>query len=564
MKFYSNIDLLLNEIQNFRVHNLAAAPQNPVEGQHYFNTVDKTEYVFDGTKWVNALSQRNYTFKNGIVEDENRNVSLTAATADAIGGVTIGKNIDVEAGKISVKDASETDKGLIQVASDAEATAGTDTLKAINAKQLKAVADAADEAVKAEAERAGNAETALDGKITAEATRATEAETALDGKITAEAERAAAAEGTLTTNLANEVTRATQAEEALDGKIAAEAQRADAAEKANKAAIEAEVTRATEAEAALDKKIADEAKRADEAEKALDKKITDEVTRAKAAEKTNADAITALDGRLTTAEGAIEDNANAIAAETERATGAEGTLTTNLNAEIDRAKAAEKTNADNIVAEKERAQAAEKANADAIAADVADLAAFKTTVADTYVPLSQKGAANGVATLDANGLVPAAQLPSFVDDVIDLVAIAAEAPAAATVGQKYYNETDKKIYTATAENTWGDAKDPEADKIYVNIGNNMSYRWSGTTMVQIGADKLKGFNGTITGDATTTTFTLNHNLGTRNVVCEVYDATTYEKVYVNILHASTTAIQAIFSQAPAVGENFIVTIIAIG
>ena len=553
MKFYSNIDLLLNEIQNFRVHNLAAAPQNPVEGQHYFNTVDKTEYVFDGTKWVNALSQGNYTFKNGIVEDENRNVSLTAATADAIGGVTIGKNIDVEAGKISVKDASETDKGLIQVASDAEATAGTDTLKAINAKQLKAVADAADEAVKAEAERAGNAETALDGKITAEATRATEAETALDGKITAEAERAAAAEGTLTTNLANEVTRATQAEEALDGKITAEKERADAAEKANKAAIEAEVTRATEAEAALDKKIADEAKRADDAEKALDTKIG-----------TNATAIQGLDGRLTTAEGAIEDNANAIAAETERATGAEGTLTTNLNAEIERAKAAEKTNADNIVAEKERAEAAEKANADAIAADVADLAAFKTTVADTYVPLSQKGAANGVATLDANGLVPAAQLPSFVDDVIDLVAIAAEAPAAATVGQKYYNETDKKIYTATAENTWGDAKDPEADKIYVNIGNNMSYRWSGTTMVQIGADKLKGFNGTITGDATTTTFTLNHNLGTRNVVCEVYDATTYEKVYVNILHASTTAIQAVFSQAPAVGENFIVTIIAIG
>ena len=336
-------------------------------------------------------------------------------------------------------------------------------------------------------------------------------------------------------------------------KITAEKERADAAEKANKAAIEAEVTRATEAEAALDKKIADEAKRADDAEKALDTKIG-----------TNATAIQGLDGRLTTAEGAIEDNANAIAAETERATGAEGTLTTNLNAEIERAKAAEKTNADNIAAEKERAEAAEKANADAIAADVADLAAFKTTVADTYVPLSQKGAANGVATLDANGLVPAAQLPSFVDDVIDLVAIAAEAPAAATVGQKYYNETDKKIYTATAENTWGDAKDPEADKIYVNIGNNMSYRWSGTTMVQIGADKLKGFNGTITGDATTTTFTLNHNLGTRNVVCEVYDATTYEKVYVNILHASTTAIQAVFSQAPAVGENFIVTIIAIG
>ena len=182
----------------------------------------------------------------------------------------------------------------------------------------------------------------------------------------------------------------------------------------------------------------------------------------------------------------------------------------------------------------------------------------------TYVKAAKLGVANGVATLDDNGLVPAAQLPSYVDDVVDLVAIAAEAPATAKVGEKYFNTTDKKIYVATAENTWGNAADPEADKIYVNIANNMSYRWSGTTMVQIGADKLKGFNGTITGDATTTTFTLNHNLGTRNVVCEIYDAATYEKVYVNVIHTSTTAIQAIFSMAPAVGENFIVTIIAIG
>lgn len=35
------------------------------------------------------------------------------------------------------------------------------------------------------------------------------------------------------------------------------------------------------------------------------------------------------------------------------------------------------------------------------------------------IAVSEKGAANGVATLDANGLVPANQLPSFVDDVIE-------------------------------------------------------------------------------------------------------------------------------------------------
>lgn len=42
-------------------------------------------------------------------------------------------------------------------------------------------------------------------------------------------------------------------------------------------------------------------------------------------------------------------------------------------------------------------------------------------VAWNYIPLSQKGAANGVATLDTNGLVPSTQLPSYVDDVIEII-----------------------------------------------------------------------------------------------------------------------------------------------
>lgn len=40
---------------------------------------------------------------------------------------------------------------------------------------------------------------------------------------------------------------------------------------------------------------------------------------------------------------------------------------------------------------------------------------------DNFIPNSQKGANNGVATLDNSGKVPATQLPSFVDDVIVLV-----------------------------------------------------------------------------------------------------------------------------------------------
>ena len=51
MKFLNNIDLRQNEIQNFRVQNLATAPVSPVTGQHYFDTVQNTEYVWNGTKW---------------------------------------------------------------------------------------------------------------------------------------------------------------------------------------------------------------------------------------------------------------------------------------------------------------------------------------------------------------------------------------------------------------------------------------------------------------------------------------------------------------------------------
>ena len=90
------------------------------------------------------------------------------------------------------------------------------------------------------------------------------------------------------------------------------------------------------------------------------------------------------------------------------------------------------------------------------------------TVADnTKIPLTEKGVANGVATLDANGQVPSAQLPSYVDDVIE---------------GYYYNS---QFYT-TAEHTA--TITPEKGKIYVDItdpNNPVSYRWTGTAYVDI-------------------------------------------------------------------------------
>ena len=74
-----------------------------------------------------------------------------------------------------------------------------------------------------------------------------------------------------------------------------------------------------------------------------------------------------------------------------------------------------------------------------------------------YVLESTLGQANGVATLDGSGLVPAGQLPSFVDDVIE----AADFASLPGTG--------------------------ETGKIYVTVDNNKTYRWSGSAYVEIQA-----------------------------------------------------------------------------
>jgi len=71
------------------------------------------------------------------------------------------------------------------------------------------------------------------------------------------------------------------------------------------------------------------------------------------------------------------------------------------------------------------------------------------------IPTSQKGANSGVAELDANGKVPSSQLPSYVDDVLEYSA--------------------KSSFPATGE----------AGKIYVDTSTNKTWRWSGTTYVEI-------------------------------------------------------------------------------
>lgn len=107
------------------------------------------------------------------------------------------------------------------------------------------------------------------------------------------------------------------------------------------------------------------------------------------------------------------------------------------------------------------------------------------------VDIIARGMAASGVKLGSDGKIPADLLPSYVDDITDLIAVDSAAPAQCSEGDKYYNTTDKLIYTATGTNTWGSTGEtPEDGKIYLNISANpaTSYRWSGTDLVEVGQD----------------------------------------------------------------------------
>ena len=72
---------------------------------------------------------------------------------------------------------------------------------------------------------------------------------------------------------------------------------------------------------------------------------------------------------------------------------------------------------------------------------------------------------------------------------------------------------------------------------------------------------LKKYVGTISGDATENSFTITHNLGSRDIVVNVYDASTYEEVMVDITRTTINAITVVFGSAPATGTSYKVVII---
>lgn len=96
------------------------------------------------------------------------------------------------------------------------------------------------------------------------------------------------------------------------------------------------------------------------------------------------------------------------------------------------------------------------------------------------IPTTQKGVASGVAELDSTGKVPASQLPSYVDDVVECYAVGSTPYAA--------------DWLSLTED--GAALTPASGKIYLIIGEgqyqNQEYRWGGTQYAHISASLALG------------------------------------------------------------------------
>lgn len=180
---------------------------------------------------------------------------------------------------------------------------------------------------------------------------------------------------------------------------------------------------------------------------------------------------------------------------------------------------------------------------------------------DAQIPLSEKGSPNGVATLDSGGLIPSGQLPSFVDDIIE----AADFASLPTTG--------------------------EGGKIYVTVDDNKQYRWSGSAYVTTGQDlngaaikallfaetdtnnlsdallallnsRIGKSSVIITGDGSTTTFAVSHNLNTNEITCDIWDVSTGEKVLVDTIITSVNAINIVFGNTVLIpnGKQFRVVV----
>ena len=89
-KFLTDIDLSGQQLLNARIENRASAPSNPSVGQVYYNTTDDKEYIWTGEAWSDN------TFE------------LQPATDEVLGGIKVGSNLSIDSNGVLTLDETFT------------------------------------------------------------------------------------------------------------------------------------------------------------------------------------------------------------------------------------------------------------------------------------------------------------------------------------------------------------------------------------------------------------------------------------------------------------------------
>lgn len=129
MKFGNLDGQRIAEIQNYKFQMLSSAP-SPLEALFYYDTTLHSFRYHNGTEWIDGTK---YLAGYGI-DITNHTISIAIATGTSAGNITLTATANGLAANVA--NASTTTKGIIEIATDSEASAGTATTLAINPKQL--------------------------------------------------------------------------------------------------------------------------------------------------------------------------------------------------------------------------------------------------------------------------------------------------------------------------------------------------------------------------------------------------------------------------------------------
>lgn len=141
-KWFNGLNLQQNQLENAVIQNLASDPSSGKAGQIYYNTTDNGYRYYNGTAWVSVSADaiKSIVAGNGLTSSTSGNavtISLGTPSASGSGSNTYGSNsvtADSHTHQIKLPDASESAKGVIELAADNDTTS---TNKAVTPKQLE-------------------------------------------------------------------------------------------------------------------------------------------------------------------------------------------------------------------------------------------------------------------------------------------------------------------------------------------------------------------------------------------------------------------------------------------